>query len=120
MASEKLEAAVDDLVIANERVRIVGSPDHAIGLGELAAEAIESSGAVNGRCVLSSVPTYPSYSVNVATRGGGPRHWTGPADRPGCRAGTWAVALNPLLVEGQMQGGAIQSIGFGLMEGVPV
>ena len=26
-------------------------------------------------------------------------------------------ALNPLLVEGQMQGGAIQSIGFGLMEG---
>ena len=52
MAAEKLEAAVDDLVIADQQVYIVGSPDHAIGLGELAAEAIESSGATStaGAC----------------------------------------------------------------------
>lgn len=116
MASEKLEAAVDDLVIADQQVQIVGSPDHAIGLGELAAEAIESSGAVNGRCVLSSVPTYPSYSVNVATVEVDPG--TGQVRLLDLVAGQdVGRALNPLLVEGQMQGGAIQSIGFGLMEG---
>ena len=66
--------------------------------------------------MLSSVPTYPSYSVNVATVEVDPG--TGQVRLLDLVAGQdVGRALNPLLVEGQMQGGAIQSIGFGLMEG---
>jgi CO/xanthine dehydrogenase Mo-binding subunit len=117
LASEKLEAATSDLVIDNERVQVIGSPGHSIGLGELAEAAISSDqGAISGRWILSKIPTYPSFSVNVATVEVDPD--TGHVKLLDLVAGQdVGRALNPMLVEGQMQGGATQSIGFGLMEG---
>ena len=77
---------------------------------------IRRKGRSAGRGVLNRIPTYPTYSVEVAT--------------VEVDTGTGQVrlidlvaaqdvgrALNPMLVEGQMQGGAVQSISFGLMEG---
>ncbi len=117
LAAERLEVSPEDLTIADERVEVIGSPDHRVGVGELAEKAIDSEeGPISGRGVLNRIPTYPTYSVEVAT--------------VEVDTGTGQVrlidlvaaqdvgrALNPMLVEGQMQGGAVQSISFGLMEG---
>ncbi|MCB0090244.1 MAG: xanthine dehydrogenase family protein, partial [Caldilineaceae bacterium] len=46
MASEELEAAVEDLELAEGSVRVKGSPDRAVKLGELAAKANPLRGAV--------------------------------------------------------------------------
>ena len=117
LAAEKLEASPSDLVLTNQQVQVIGSPGHSIALGELAEAAVSSEeGAISGRWILSKIPTYPSFSVNIATVEVDPE--TGHVYLLDLVAGQdVGKALNPMLVEGQIQGGATQSIGFGLMEG---
>lgn len=117
LAAEKLEASPSDLVLTNQQVQVIGSPRHSIALGELAEAAVSSEeGAISGRWILSKIPTYPSFSVNIATVEVDPE--TGHVYLLDLVAGQdVGKALNPMLVEGQIQGGATQSIGFGLMEG---
>jgi len=88
-----------------------------VGLAELAASARRTAaGPISGQWVLGSVPSHPSYSVDIATVEVDTE--TGQVTLLGLLAAQdVGRALNPTQVEGQMQGGAIQSIGLGLMEG---
>ena len=115
-AAEVLEADVEDLVLADEKVRVKGRRGRSVDLAELASTAIQSNdGPINGQWVLGRIPTYPSYSVNIATVEVDPE--TGQVKLIDLVAAQdVGKALNPMLVEGQMQGGAVQSIGFGMME----
>ncbi len=116
-AADRLEAAVEDLEIVDEVVRVVGSPGHAVSVAELASDTINSAeGPISGRSIVGSIPTYPAYSVEVAVVEVDPE--TGQVRLLDLVvAQDVGKALNPMLLEGQMQGGAVQSIGFGMMEG---
>lgn len=117
MAAEILEAPPGDLEFANDTVRVVGTPDQAIALRTLAQKALQTEdGPIQGQWVLGHIPTYPSYSVDVATVEIDPE--TGRVHLIDLVAvQDVGKALNPLLVEGQIHGGAIQGMGLGLMEG---
>ena len=114
LAAEVLEAAVADIEYRDGEFRIAGT-DRAIGLFELAARqpdariVLESDSAVDGAtwpngCHICEVEIDPDTgAVEVV--------------------GYWSVndvgrVVNPLIVEGQLQGGAVQGIGQALCERV--
>lgn len=117
-ASDMLEASVSDLQLANGKVSVIGFPGRTVTVSDIASHAMESNdGPVTGQWVVGKIPTYPSYSVNIATvevdPGTGRVHLLDLV-----AAQDVGRALNPMLVEGQMQGGATQSIAYGMMEGM--
>ena len=116
-AAQFLECDADKLVLHDGRVRVSGSKRRSVGLAELAASARGApEGPISGQWVLGGVPTHPSYSVCIATVEVDPE--TGRVRLLKLVEGQdVGRALNPIQVEGQMQGGAAQSIGLGLMEG---
>jgi len=116
-AAELLEAGVDELELVDGQVRVSADPERAVGLAELAASARRTAeGPISGQWVLGSLPTHPSYSVDIATVEVDPE--TGRVRLLKLVAAQdVGRALNPTLVEGQIQGGATQSVGLALMEG---
>lgn len=115
-ASIALESAVEDLVIADEKVQVVGTPSRSISLGKLAKQATSSNeGPISGRWLLSKIPAYPSFAVDVVTVEVDPD--TGKISLIDLVVGQdVGKALNPMLVEGQMEGGGVQSVAYGWME----
>ncbi|MEW6751157.1 MAG: xanthine dehydrogenase family protein molybdopterin-binding subunit [Candidatus Latescibacterota bacterium] len=107
----------EEVELADQKVRVKGEPERAVALAALAASVLwKPEGPLCGHCVLGSIPSHPSYSVHVATVEVDPQ--TGQVRLLDLVAGQdVGRALNPMLVEGQMQGGAVQSLGLGLMEG---
>ena len=116
-AAEFLEVPEGRLELADSRVRVVGKPDRSVGLAELAATAIQSAeGPISGSWVLGRIPTYPSYSMDIVTVEVDPE--TGKIELLDVVAiQDVGRALNPMLVEGQMEGGVVQALGLGMMEG---
>jgi CO/xanthine dehydrogenase Mo-binding subunit len=112
-----LETPEADLEIGNDRVQVITSPNRFISLSELAKKAIRSSeGPISGQWVLGRIPTFPSYSVDVATVEVDME--TGKVRVIDLVAGQdVGKAINPILVEGQIQGGMVQGMGLGMMEG---
>ncbi|MDP6776046.1 MAG: molybdopterin-dependent oxidoreductase, partial [Candidatus Latescibacteria bacterium] len=96
---------------------VIGQPDRSAALSVLAASARRTSGGpLSGQWVLGGLQTYPSYSVDIATVEVDPD--TGQVRLIDLVVGQdVGRSLNPTLVEGQMQGGATQAVGFGMMEG---
>src|SRR5262249_5950314 len=121
--SERLECAEADLVIANGHVSVAGAPGLKVSLGELARLANPMRGAVRP-------DTEPGLE---ATRYFGP---AGGATASGVHAVVVAVdpetmairiekyvvvhdcgtVINPLILEGQIQGGVAQGIGNAFYE----
>ncbi len=114
LASEKLEAAVGDLEIANGAVRIVGT-DKALDLAAIAA-------------LPGATPTmlkvHQSWTPPEATYPNGTHICELEVD-PGTGhtailnyvvVDDFGVTLNPLMLQGQVHGGAVQGIGQALME----
>jgi len=116
-AAEFLETDVEKLELADSRVRVKRNPKRTVGLAELAASARRTSeGPITGQWVLGRVPSHPSYAVQIAVVEVDPE--TGQVKLLDLIAAQdVGRALNPALVEGQMQGGITQSVGLGLMEG---
>lgn len=113
-----LEASEEDVELGNEKVFVTGSPDRSIDVAEIADYANGSNeGPIVGTSVLGAIPSYPSYAVNVATVEVDPE--TGRVELIDLVAAQdVGRALNPMLVEGQVEGGAVQSVAYGLMEGM--
>ncbi len=118
IASQELEADVDDLEIFESQVRVRGVPDSAIELGGLARKAMEFEGRYapiigSGRHVNTNhSPAFCAQLVEVEVD---------------IETGTVRVerlvvfqdvgrAINPLTIEGQIMGGAVQGIGWALYE----
>ncbi len=122
LAADHFEAAVEDLEIADGAVRVAGVPDRTISVGALAHAAqsaesslphrrgpIQASGQAAGP---GGAAVFIAHVVRVAVD-----RETGRV-RPTDYLSVQDVgfAMNPLLVEGQLHGGAAQGLGIGLHE----
>jgi carbon-monoxide dehydrogenase large subunit len=122
VAAELLECAPEDVRIENSRVYVAGMPTKALPLGRIAHMAIRSKAlrAVGEPGLNACTYFYPE----TVTWAFGTQAAVVDVD-----VETFAVrllayatvhdpgrAINPMIVEGQMQGGAAQGIGAGLFE----
>ena len=123
MASEELEAAVEDLELAEGSVRVKGSPDRAVKLGELAAKANPLRGAVKPGAEPGLEAT-DYFGPERGATASGVHAMIVEVD-----ADTFQVAIkkyvvvhdcgtviNPLILEGQIVGGVAQGIGNAFYE----
>jgi CO/xanthine dehydrogenase Mo-binding subunit len=117
LAAQHLKVSEQDLILSDERVQVRGSRSKSVSLADLAKAAMNSNeGPISGRWVLGRIPAFPSYVVNVAVVEVDEE--TGKVKLIDLIAGQdVGKALNPMLVEGQIEGGAVQSVAYGWMEG---
>jgi CO/xanthine dehydrogenase Mo-binding subunit len=123
IGAEMLEASLDDVVLEGGRVFVAGSPEPSLGLGEIAvaaADAVASRrrGETPGLSVrtiyVDPAMNYP-YGVGLGQVEVDPE--TG-----GVKLLRYFVAyeigraVNPMLIKGQIAGGAAQGLGGALME----
>jgi CO/xanthine dehydrogenase Mo-binding subunit len=118
LAAEHFEAHRDDLELEDGFVRVKGVPEKNIGIGKLAERAESKSGGpgpvmAEGRSAIKvGAPGFVAHlvrvNVNLETGHVTPLEYVAVQDV--------GFALNPTLIEGQMQGGAVQGLGFGLFE----
>jgi len=112
LAANELEAAPEDLVVAQDGVMVQGSPSRAVPWSRIVelngGDVIEEG---RFRCDLLGYP----YGIHVAAV-------EIDADTGGVRIERYAVAydvgrcINPTLIEGQITGGAAQGLGGALLE----
>jgi CO/xanthine dehydrogenase Mo-binding subunit len=121
VAADRLEAAVEDLEIAERAVRVRGVPGRAVALAELAKASMQFGAKyepVYGHGASATVARSPAFAahlseVEVDTETGAvrvERHLT---------VQDVGRAINPAAVEGQIQGGVAQGIGWALLERMP-
>lgn len=118
LASERLEAAVEDLELQDGAAQVKGVPGRAIPVADLALHAqstLGGDGPITGHGRAAVEVNAPGAAANlVKVR----------VDREtgDIRVVDYAAtqdigfALNPTLVEGQIQGGATQGLGWALLE----
>ena len=118
IAAEEFEVSAEDLEIVDGRVQVKGFPERSLRLGELAGKAMTFGGRhepVHGSGRQAVTDRAPSFSAQVA-------EVEVDEETGEIRVINLAVvqevgrAINPLAVEGQMQGGATQGIGWALYE----
>ena len=117
-ASQQLEVDTADLEIVDGSVRVVGAPQQAITL-EAIGTRLNGFGAshppVEGHGTVVPADLAPSAAAAIV-------HVRVDPDTGGVELLDYVAAqdcgraLNPSLVEGQMHGGAVQSIGYALYE----
>jgi CO/xanthine dehydrogenase Mo-binding subunit len=134
-AADLLEASEADLEIADGRISVRGVPDRGTTYAELMSSQLWATGPVlgNGMFVAETTP----YD-NTAIKGALFPYFNAPSFH--CHAAEVEVdpetgkvqvvdlviaqdvgfAINPLYVEGQMQGGAIQGLGYALTEEIVI
>ncbi|OLB10879.1 MAG: hypothetical protein AUG14_07865 [Candidatus Rokubacteria bacterium 13_1_20CM_2_68_19] len=118
IAAKEMEAAVQDLEIENERVVVRGVPDRGVTLAQIGKK---------GNLYMSKVPpvlgvSHPAFSQQAPAFCAELARIEVDPDTGEVTIHDFVVvqdvgkAINPLGVEGQMQGGAVQSIGMALTE----
>ncbi len=118
IAAEEFEVSAEDLEIIDGRVQVRGFPDRSISLGEIAGKSMTFGGRYepihgNGRQAITD--RAPSFCAQIAEvevdeeTGDINLHNLAVVQEVG-------RAINPLAVEGQMQGGAVQGVGWALLE----
>jgi carbon-monoxide dehydrogenase large subunit len=114
LAGNLLEAAVSDLEFADGAVRVVGT-DRAISFSDLAQRAEPGEEPLAGKHAFApEAATYPN-GTHLAEVEIDPE--TGAVDLIGyVVVDDFGMTLNPLLLAGQVHGGAVQGIGQALME----
>jgi aerobic carbon-monoxide dehydrogenase large subunit len=124
VAAEMLECAPEDVRIEQSRVHVVGMPHRAVSLGKVAHAAVKSKALkATGEPGLHAC-TY--FYPDTVTWAFGTQAAAVEVDVETCeiRLLAYAIvhdpgrAINPMIVEAQLQGGAAQGIGAGLMEEV--
>ena len=123
IAADRLEVAVADLVFADGRVHVAGSPDRGFDLGLLASASAPGIGQAAGPDAVG-LQAERGFTPETVTFASGVHAATVEID-PLTGAVTvlrYVVVhdcgrvINPLIVEGQIQGGIAQGIGGALFE----
>jgi CO/xanthine dehydrogenase Mo-binding subunit len=132
-AADMLEAHIDDMEMKDQRVFVKGSPEKAVPFAQIGACAyykkkkpLMAQGYYNGPDVPAEFDpvTYQGYPSPALVFGA---HLAEVEIDPATgkvevlnfvAAHDLGRAINPLLVEGQIEGGAAQGIGWSLMEGL--
>ena len=124
IAAELLEAAPEDLELAERRASVRGTPTRSVGLKEIAATAY-----LEPRRLPDGVPPGLEVAARFATGGG--VTWSNAAHACVCEVDTGTgrvqilrylvsedcgTVINPKVVEGQICGGVAQGIGGVLLE----
>ncbi|HEU4371159.1 MAG TPA: xanthine dehydrogenase family protein molybdopterin-binding subunit [Methylomirabilota bacterium] len=118
IAAKEMEAAVEDLEIEDGRVVVRGVPDKGVTLASIGKK---------GNLYMSKVPpvlgvSHPAFAVQAPAFAAELARIEVDPDTGQTTIHDFVVvqdagkAINPLGVEGQMQGGAVQSIGIALTE----
>ncbi len=118
VAADHFEASAADLELRNGMVSVKGFPDKAISIGELAAIAESRAGgpgpivAEGGAAVSENAPGFVAHLAKVRVD---PE--TGQVTlKQYIAIQDVGFALNPTMVAGQIHGGSVQGIGWGLYE----
>ena len=118
IAAEEFEVSAEDLEIIDGRVQVRGFPDRSISLGDIAGKTMTFGGRyepVHGNGRQAVTDRAPSFSAQIAEVEVDEE--TGEVNLLNLAVmQDVGRALNPLAVEGQMQGGAIQGVGWALYE----
>jgi CO/xanthine dehydrogenase Mo-binding subunit len=120
LASEELEASIEDLEIVDGAVQVKGVPSKAIKLSKIAANTMRfgsKSAPVFAQGRIAQTASAPAFSAQIAEvevdkeTGDVKIHKLVVIQDAG-------KAINPMSVEGQMMGGATQGVGWALYEDV--
>src|SRR4051794_25989431 len=118
VAAQELEIAPEDLEISDGEVRPMGSPSRGIAIADLAAKTYTFGSPhepIEGYGGVAQVSRAPGAAAHLSHVRVDPE--TGEvALLAHVVAQDVGKALNPALVEGQMQGGTAQGIGWALLE----
>lgn len=125
VAADVLECAPEDVRIENGTVHVVGAPTRAVTLGQLAHVAIKAKSLVRkmGEPGLNACTYFAPETVTWAF---GTQAAVVEVDLETCVTTLLRYvvvhdpgrAVNPAIVEGQLQGGAVQGLAAGLLEEV--
>jgi CO/xanthine dehydrogenase Mo-binding subunit len=116
LAAERLGVPEDALAAADGRVYVQDNEPQGLTFGQLAGMSLSSrSGPIIGMAALSTMPYTPVFAAQAAEvlvdRATGQVKVTRYV-----QAQDVGVAINPMAVEGQLEGGAVQGIGRALTE----
>ena len=118
IAAAELETSIDDLELVGGRVQVKGVPERGLGLGQIGKMTnayMTRHAPVLGRGSFATTTQAPGFSCQVARVEVDP-------DTGLVTLHDYLVvqdvgfAINPIGVEGQMLGGAVQGLGIGLTE----
>ena len=116
LAAERLGVPADALACAEGRVYVQDNPPQGATLGQLARMSLTSPGGpVIGLASLSNMPYAPVYNTQAAEVLVGKETGHVKVTRF-VQAQDVGIAVNPMAVEGQLEGGAVQGIGRALSE----
>jgi CO/xanthine dehydrogenase Mo-binding subunit len=120
VAAERLQAPVESLTCAGGRVYVTDQPERGASLGELARLSNSSkAGPILGTASLSAMPFAPVFNTQAVEVRVDKETGTVRLVRF-VQAQDVGVAINPMAVEGQIEGGAVQGIGRALSEAVVI
>lgn len=120
LAARHFEAHRDDIELAGGQAQVRGIPGKALPIGKLAAQAQRLPGGpgpvvAEGRAAIKAgAPGFIAQLVKVRVD----PHTGQVTPLQAVAVQDVGFALNPLLVEGQIQGGSAQALGMGLYEGL--
>jgi len=118
IAAEEFEVSAEDLEIVDGKVQVKGYPDRSLALGDIAGKAMTFGGKydpVHGSGRQSVTDRAPGFSAQIAEVEVDEE--TGEVNLVNLAVvQEVGRALNPMAVEGQMHGGAMQGVGWALYE----
>ncbi|MGH2460273.1 MAG: xanthine dehydrogenase family protein molybdopterin-binding subunit [Chloroflexota bacterium] len=118
IAADQLEAAPEDLEIADGLVRVKGVPDRSVSLERVAGLSMSFGGRyepVHGQGSKGQAPNAPGFTVHIARVKIDPT--TGEVTlRDYAAIQDVGKAINPAAVHGQIMGGIVQGVGWALRE----
>jgi CO/xanthine dehydrogenase Mo-binding subunit len=118
VAGGKLEADPADLVLEEGMVKVASSPDRFVTLAQVAKEAPAIQGFLIGQGESAKPPPCPIHTAQVAEVAVNQDLGEVRVLRLIC-AQDVGFAINPLSVEGQIEGAMVQGLGLALMEEQP-
>jgi CO/xanthine dehydrogenase Mo-binding subunit len=120
IAARELEVGIDDLDIEGDSVAVMGVPDRAIKLATIGKRSNTFGSPIPpvlGSASNAFLVQAPAFAAELARIELDPD--TGEVTlHDFVVAQDVGKAINPLGIEGQMQGGAVQSLGFAMTEGL--
>lgn len=115
-AARLLNLPEEALSFAGGRFTAAAAPSRSLSIAEVAAKQYETGGPIAVAGVADSVPWAPAFALHIADVAVDPE--TGKVSILRYTAfQDVGRAIHPTAVEGQMQGGAVQGIGWALSEG---
>ena len=117
LAAERLNTNVDGLGLENGKVSmIVGDPPKSIGLAELAAYSLSTTGGpIVGKGSFARQPSTPALAAQIAKVEVDPETGRIKVLKMASSQDV-GFAINPMAVEGQIEGGTVQGYAWAIME----